>query len=169
MMPSKVVDSPLLKTSTPERKATPSTIDRPLMTSRSLRASRLRRVSRNISGGLCGDGRREGLERRHVLEDLLTVGLVDLVDDLAVGEEDHPVAVRRGYGVVGNHHHGLPELVHAAPQERQHLSTGGAVEIAGGLVREDDRRLAGERPRAGNALLLAAGQLARPVAEPVPQ
>ena len=44
---------------------------------------------------------------------------------------------------------------------------GGAVEVAGRLVREDDRRPPDERPRDRDALPLAAGELGRPRREPV--
>ena len=53
----------------------------------------------------------------------------------------------------------------AGPHEREDLGAAAAVEVAGGLVREDDRRPADERPGHGHPLLLAAGQLGRPVAE----
>ena len=42
-----------------------------------------------------------------------------------------------------------------------------AVEVAGGLVGEDDRRAAGQGAGHGDALLLAAGELAGPVVEAV--
>ena len=43
------------------------------------------------------------------------------------------------------------------------------VEVAGGLVGEDHRRFGDERPGDGDALLLAARQLAGPVVGPVRQ
>ena len=43
------------------------------------------------------------------------------------------------------------------------LGAGAGVEVAGGLVGEDDLRLAGQRPGHGDPLLLAAGELARAV------
>ena len=47
------------------------------------------------------------------------------------------------------------------------LGAGAAVEVAGGLVGEDDLRPAGEGPGHGDALLLAAGELARAVLQAV--
>ena len=47
------------------------------------------------------------------------------------------------------------------------LGTGAGVEVAGRLVAEDDRRLAGQRPGDGDALLLATGELARAMLQPV--
>src|SRR4051794_9739686 len=125
MMLSNVDDRPLLKTRTPDRKATPSTIARPLITSRTLRANRLRRVSLSTSypSGLSAASRRKILQAGHVLEDLVALRVPDLVDHRAVGEEDHPVAVGRGDRVVGDHHDRLAELVDAASQEREHLGS----------------------------------------------
>ena len=44
-----------------------------------------------------------------------------------------------------------------------------AVEVAGRLVGEDQRRVVDERPRDGDALRLAAGHLGRPVRRPARQ
>ena len=161
-MLSKVDDRPLLKTRTPDRNATPSTIARPLITSRTLRASRLRRVSLSTSVPQACVVRAAARSCRRVMCSRICsrCGALDLVDHQAVGEEDHAVAVRRGDRVVGDHHDRLAEVVHAAPQERQHLGARRAVQVAGGLVREDDRGLAGQCPGTGHALLLPAGQLA---------
>ena len=53
---------------------------------------------------------------------------------------------------------------HRPAQEAEHLGAAGAVEVAGRLVGEDDLRPAGQRAGAGDPLLLAAGELGRPVA-----
>ena len=45
-------------------------------------------------------------------------------------------------------------------QHSQHLAAGVAVQRAGGLVGQNDRRIPGQRPGDGHALLLAAGKLA---------
>ena len=92
-----------------------------------------------------------------------------LVDDLPVGEEDHPVGVGGGVGVVGDHDDGLAELAHRVAQETEHLGAGAGVEVAGRLVGEDDLGPGDQGPGAGDPLLLAAGQLAGPVPEPVAQ
>ncbi len=67
---------------------------------------------------------------------------------------------------MGDHHHRLPELTDRVAQERQDLGAGGAVQVAGRLVAEDDVRPGDQRPRAGDPLLLAAGQLGRLVVQP---
>src|SRR5262249_58620195 len=51
--------------------------------------------------------------------------------------------------------------------ESEDRLTGGAVDVPGGLVCEQDRRPANERPRDRDALALAAGQLGRPGLEPI--
>ena len=49
-------------------------------------------------------------------------------------------------------------------EERDHLGAGARVELAGGLVGEQQLRLVRQRARDRDALLLAAGELRRPVA-----
>ena len=44
-------------------------------------------------------------------------------------------------------------------EERHDRVAGGLVEVAGGLVGEDQAGAGGERPADGDALLLAAGEL----------
>jgi hypothetical protein len=66
---------------------------------------------------------------------------------------------------MGDHHDGLAELVDRAAQEAEQLGAGAGVEVAGGLVGEDDRRPAGKGAGGGEELLLPAGQLPRPVPE----
>ena len=64
---------------------------------------------------------------------------------------------------MGDHHDRLAELAHGAAHEREDLGAGARVEVAGRLVGEDDLRPAGQGPGDGDALLLAAGELARAV------
>ena len=97
------------------------------------------------------------------------VGLVELVDDAAVGEERGSVRVGRGGGVVGHHDDRLAEVAGGVLEELQQRRAGAGVEVAGGLVGEDDLRPGRQGPRHGDPLLLAAGQLRRPVAQPVGQ
>lgn len=49
------------------------------------------------------------------------------------------------------------------------LGSGGLVEIAGGFIGQQKRRLGGKGPCQGNALLLAAGELAGEMRKPVPK
>ena len=76
-------------------------------------------------------------------------------------------AIVGGVRVVRDHDHRLPELLRRAAQQLEDLLPRRRVEVAGRLVGEDDRRLRDERARDRDALLLAAGELGRPVLAPV--
>ena len=93
--------------------------------------------------------------------------VVDVTGDPPVGEQDHPVRVGRGRRVVRDHDDRAAELAHRAAQEAQHLGARARVEVAGGLVGEHDLGLGDQRAGDRDALLLAAGQLAGPVREPL--
>ena len=95
----------------------------------------------------------------HHVEHAVRRRLAQLVDDLAVDEEDDPVGVRRSDGIVGDHHDGLTELVDCAAHERQNLVAGRGVEVAGGFVGEDDFRPRRQGPAHGDTLLLATREL----------
>src|SRR6476619_6461586 len=79
------------KISEPPTNATPSTIANVLMSSRSLRPSRLFAVALSIAR--TSDAVGHGGHPRHDLEHLVAVGVARLVDDPAVGEEHDPVRV----------------------------------------------------------------------------
>src|SRR5699024_11205252 len=87
--------------------------------------------------------------------------------DAAVGEGDDAVGALGGVPLMGDHHDGLVELVHAQPQEVEHLLGGAGVEVAGGLVGEDDRGGGDQGAGDRDALHLAAGELRGEVREPV--
>jgi hypothetical protein len=70
---------------------------------------------------------------------------------------------------VRDHDDGLLVLGDGTSEEAEHLGAGPGVEVAGGLVGEDDLGPGRQGPGAGDALLLPAGKLGRPVVEPVPQ
>ena len=69
--------------------------------------------------------------------------------------------------VVGDDDQGAAELLLIGPEEREDLVARLAVEVAGGLVGEDDRRVLQERAGDRHALLLAAREARRLVAHPV--
>src|SRR5207237_1134303 len=75
----------------------------------------------------------------------------------------------RGERVVGHHQRGLSVISHEAVQEIQDLVRALAVEVAGGLVAEQKRRIGHDRARDADALLLSAGVLSRIVLHPVAQ
>ena len=93
--------------------------------------------------------------------------VVQLVDDAAVGEEHDAVGVRRGDRVVGDHDDGLAHVVDgarrkpstSAPRRESRLPVGSSAKTICGRLRE--------RPGDGDTLLLTAGELGRPVREPV--
>src|SRR6516225_3044970 len=96
---------------------------------------------RNMSGTPC-------LESGHPVQHGLRGGLIEQVGDPPVGEKDDPVGVARGRRVVSDHDDRLAELAHAATEQVQDLRAGAGIEVAGGLVGEDDFRPARARAMA---------------------
>src|SRR5690606_21447894 len=89
-------------------------------------------------------------------------------DDLAVAHPDDPAGVLGDVVLVRDHDDGLARLVE--PLEHRHdLGAGDAVEVAGGLVGQDDIRVVDQRSGDRHALLLPAGELVGPVIEPLGQ
>src|SRR6187431_2843183 len=113
MMSSKAPPIALVKIIVPATNATPSTIANAESSRRSLRAKRLRQVTRHMSVALARRGGLPGRELLHLVQHLLTVGVAELPDDPSVGEEHDTIGVRRGDRVVGHHHRGLPVVVDA--------------------------------------------------------
>ena len=93
----------------------------------------------------------------------------ELLDDLAVGEEEDAVGRGGRTRLVRDHDERLAVVLHRRAQQLEDLAAGLRVEVAGRLVREDDGRPAHERAGDRDALLLAAGELGRAVRAPVLQ
>ena len=87
-------------------------------------------------------------------------------DDVAVHQDDHPVGPLGHRRVVGDDHQRGPRLVHAV-EEVEDLAAGGGVEVAGGLVGQEQARLHDRGAGQGHPLALAAGELVRPVVDAV--
>src|SRR6476661_7603563 len=131
-MESNVFWSVSVKTKEPATNAVPSTTDSTVSASRTLCAARLRSDTLRIGAldvdAMRSDRRvgREGVgglvESLHRVEDRIGRRVPQFVDDLAVGEEDHPVGVGRRPGIVRDDDDGLVELVHRGPQDGQHLA-----------------------------------------------
>ena len=66
-----------------------------------------------------------------------------------------------GARIVGDHQNGFVEFAVEPVHEFQYFLSRGFVEIAGGFVGNQDRRIGGDGAGDGNSLLLAAGELAR--------
>lgn len=83
---------------------------------------------------------------------------IAVVDDPAILQTDDAVGLHGDGIVVGDEDDGVALLMQLL-QHPQHFAAGVRIQRAGGLVGQDDRRVAHQRPRDGNALLLAAGEL----------
>ena len=79
--------------------------------------------------------------------------------DPSVLDADDAVGHLGDFLIVGNHHHGLGELLTRHLHEPQHILAGFAVQVAGGLVSQKNGGLGGQGPGDGHPLLLAAGEL----------
>ena len=101
----------------------------------------------------CG-GRSSSTRRRRA-------GRSRALDDAAVAQRDRFVGQRRQLGIVRDEHERAAALAVDGHEQIDHLPAGGAVEIAGRLVGEQDRRIVRERARDRDALLLAARELRR--------
>src|SRR5882757_10544218 len=85
-----------------------------------------------------------------------------MIEELAIGQDGDAGGEAFGQrALVGDHDDGHAEGVLDFAQEEKDLLAGGGVEIAGGLVGEEDGGLIYERAGEGAALLLAAGEFAR--------
>ena len=85
----------------------------------------------------------------------------------ALVEPQNPVHLGGDPLVVGGDQGGAAFLADQAEEFGEDDVGGGLVEIAGGLVGEDQSRAVGERAGDRDALLLAAGELARAVGQPL--
>lgn len=83
---------------------------------------------------------------------------IAIVDHPPVLQTDDAVCLHRNGIIVGDEHHGVALIVHLL-QHSQHFAAGVAVQCAGRLVGQNDRRVPHQRPSDGNTLLLAAGEL----------
>ena len=85
----------------------------------------------------------------------------------ALVEVDHAVGPRGRLRVVRHHDDRLAELLVQAPQQLEDLVARLRVEVARGLVGDQDLRVGHDRARDRDALLLAARELPRVVVHPV--
>ena len=85
----------------------------------------------------------------------------------AVSHMQSAVADAGGFFIVGDHQNRLLQFAIGEAQHLEHCFGVSGVEVTGGLVGEDDRRAGDQRAGDGDALLLTAGELRRPVIEAV--
>lgn len=91
---------------------------------------------------------------------------VALIEEDAVAHRDHLVGGRCDPRVVGDDHEGLPRFVEVVEQAED-VERRLAVQVAGGLVGQDQQRFVHQGPGHRDALALAAGQRGRHVGGPV--
>ena len=101
----------------------------------------------------------------HRVEDVVRGRVPEVLDDQAVGEEEDAVGDRGGVRVMGDHDGRLAVGRHRVAQQVEDLAARRRVEVARRLVGEHDGRPRDERARDRDSLLLAAGELGRPVRE----
>ena len=83
------------------------------------------------------------------------------VEQRALVEVDDAAGEAGRLGIVGDHDDGLAVLAVEVLQQAQDLLGGLAVEVAGGLVADQQGRVGDDGAGDGDALLLAAGELGR--------
>ncbi len=90
-------------------------------------------------------------------------GAFGLLHDAAVTKRDRHVGNRGDLGIVGDEDERRASRAVDLQQQVDDVAAGRAVEIAGRFVRQQDRRVVGERAGDRDALLLAARELRRVV------
>jgi hypothetical protein len=93
-------------------------------------------------------------------------GAALVAGDEAVHQAHGAVGVGGHVGLVGDHHHGDALVAVEGGQQVHDLAAAGGVEVAGGLVGEEQRGPGDQRPGDRHPLLLAAGELGRAVVLP---
>src|SRR5690348_6767946 len=146
-MPLKLVESALLKPCSSDTTAitdiTPMMMPKVVSTLRSLWAKMAAKAARKLSIRLYTG--RAGLRRLGVVH--------RIAGDLAVLDADHPAAVVGDVLIVGHHHDGITRLVQFV-EHGHHVAGGAGIQVAGGLVRQQDRGRAHQGAGDGHALAL---------------
>src|SRR5579864_9193313 len=83
------------------------------------------------------------------------------VDDEAVAHVQDAMSIRGRFRIMRDHHDGLAQIPIELAKEAENALGTFRVEIARGLVRENDFRLADNGASESDALLFAAGKLRR--------
>ena len=85
----------------------------------------------------------------------------DLVANATVANDEDAIGVGGGSGVVRDEHDRLAQPIGGVPEQVEDLGSGRVVEVAGGLIGQEDRRLRRQRARQRDALLLAGRKAGR--------
>ena len=93
------------------------------------------------------------------------MGCAHVVLHAAVLERDDPIAAGGDVGLVGDDEHRAAMLAVEVHQQLQDLLGRTTVEVAGGLVGEDQLGLVHEGPGDGDPLALTTRELRRPVVQ----
>ena len=80
----------------------------------------------------------------------------------------NPAANRRRVGIVRDHQRGLSQFAIRAHQHLQHSFRVLRIQVAGGLIRQNNRRPRDQRARDRNSLLFSTAQFRGPMLEPAP-
>src|SRR5712692_10451264 len=99
----------------------------------------------------------QNLARREAVADS------QIATQLAVAKLEGALGIRRDVQFMCDQHHRQPFLLVQALQDVHDLDGRAAVQVAGGLVGQQERRLVHQGARDGHALLLPPGELAREV------
>ena len=91
------------------------------------------------------------------------------LDQLPLVQVQHAVGPRRRPGIVRHQQDRLSQFIPQFREQVEYLLGGVGVEVPGGLVGHDERRIGDDRPGDPHPLLLAAGELAGTMAEAVGQ
>ena len=91
-----------------------------------------------------------------------------IVHYLAVADVENAFCLTGEVRSVGHHHNGSALMVQVF-QQRHYLLAGFTVQVAGGLIGQDDGRIVRLRPCNRHALLLAAGELVGEVVQAISQ
>ena len=106
---------------------------------------------------------------RHPKDEASWRGTAAVLDHPAVAQRDRDVGAGRQLRIVRHQHQRRLAGAVDAEQQLDDRVAGGGIEVAGGLVGEQQRRIVGQRAGDGDALLLAAGELRRIVMAAVGQ
>ena len=99
----------------------------------------------------------------------LRLGRLRIVSfDEPIGNADHAVGIRGHLGIVRHQDDRDPFGIEGL-EHLQDFDTGVRIQVAGGLVGQEQRRTVHQRPRNSHPLLLSAGHLRRLVVQPVAQ